>query len=357
MSSNEYIVDRLSAHQLYIQRFAGKNVNELLSYIDVLEREVSLIIKDAKPSNKAKIIKQVNAAISNAVDSISEQLTLSLQDLAVYEYQFASGVIAVAVAPLVSEAITGKITKEQVLALTEKSLMNVQPNGKGITLGNAFKQFKSERNKAFAKIVRDTVKRGRSSRTVAREMVKEELKVSNLNTKKAIRKKSLDMRHKAETIIRTSVNHVASQAREQVFSDNQDIIEGYVYTATLDSRTTPICSSRSGNLYKGNEPRPPLPAHWNCRSLYVARLKKEYNLYNDEMKSDVNLNQTYQSFLKKQSKQFQEEVLGKKKAELFMSGKLTLDKFVDDTGKTYSIKTLAQLDKEYGLGLSPKNNS
>jgi len=348
MSSNQYINDRLSAHQLYIQRFAGRNVNELLKYIDDLEKQLQLLIIGVSSKNQRAVIAKSNKAIDDAISKLEKELAGNLNDFAEYEINFAGGVLASAVTVDVAQ---GAISKGQIKAITEKSLMNVQPNGKGITLGNAFKQFKAERNREFTRIVRDTVKHARSSRKVARELVKEEIKALNLKTKKDIRKKSLSMRHKAEAIIRTSVNHVGATAREHSFEKNADLFEGFVYTAVLDSRTTVICASRSGKFYKSNERKPSLPAHWNCRSLYVGRLKKEYNVYDNDLKSDNALNTSYQSFLKRQPDAFQNEVLGKKKAELFRSGKLTLDKFVDDSGKTYSIKTLAQLDKEYDLNL------
>jgi hypothetical protein len=50
--------------------------------------------------------------------------------------------------------------------------------------------------------------------------------------------------------------------------------------------------------------------------------------------------ESYQKFLKKQPVGFQRDVLGKTKAELFRKGGLTVDKFTDPRGRTFTIKDL-----------------
>ncbi len=50
---------------------------------------------------------------------------------------------------------------------------------------------------------------------------------------------------------------------------------------------------------------------------------------------------TYGGFLKRQSKEFQNDVLGPRRAELFRSGKLRIDQFTDDMGRTLTLDELA----------------
>jgi hypothetical protein len=53
---------------------------------------------------------------------------------------------------------------------------------------------------------------------------------------------------------------------------------------------------------------------------------------------------TYQSWLKRQDAEFQNEVLGVERAELFRSGRVTLDRFVDDQGVTLTLKQLREIE-------------
>lgn len=63
------------------------------------------------------------------------------------------------------------------------------------------------------------------------------------------------------------------------------------------------------------------------------------------MNGQVPETQTYQTWLKKQSFEFQNDVLGKSRAEMFRND-MPLDRFVDDSGKTY---TLAELKAKEGV--------
>ena len=53
--------------------------------------------------------------------------------------------------------------------------------------------------------------------------------------------------------------------------------------------------------------------------------------------------ETYQSWLKKKPAAFQDEVLGPNRAKLFREG-MALDRFVDQSGKEYTLKQLRSKD-------------
>ncbi len=72
-------------------------------------------------------------------------------------------------------------------------------------------------------------------------------------------------RREAESIVRTSINHIASTSRDEVYRQNDDIIWGYTILATLDTRTTPNCRYFDGKTYRYSDKYNPLPPfHHNC---------------------------------------------------------------------------------------------
>lgn len=73
---------------------------------------------------------------------------------------------------------------------------------------------------------------------------------------------------RATALTRTAVQHVAAAARDRLFSENQDLVKGVEWVATLDSRTTYLCASRDGKVYPADD-HPEIPAHWNCRSTLI----------------------------------------------------------------------------------------
>ena len=163
-------------------------------------------------------------------------------------------------------------------------------------------------------------------------------------------------RRNAEAIVLTAVNYTGNFARQALYDRNDDIVKAQMYKATLDTRTSLICSSRDGNIYKNGEPRPAIPAHIRCRSLYVPVLKtfKELGVNIDEFKGGtratmdkpVDAKITYQDWLKNQSAPRQDEVLGKTKAKLFRDGGLTLDRFISRQGHVYTLQELRLRDAE-----------
>lgn len=64
-------------------------------------------------------------------------------------------------------------------------------------------------------------------------------------------------------IVRTAVQHVASVGRTETMRQNSDLVKGYEWVSTLDSRTTSQCRGLDGQEFKiGKGPLPPI--HVNC---------------------------------------------------------------------------------------------
>lgn len=188
------------------------------------------------------------------------------------------------------------------------------------------------------------------------------------------------------SVVRTAVAHISNASREQFFSENKEIFTEELFVATLDSRTSPICRALDGQRFAiGEGQRPPL--HFNCRSIRVAvfsealgerpsnpaterQLLDEFNRENGldvksrdklphgmkgkfdkfatkrkrEIIGQIPAKTNYEKWLRDQSDEFQNEVLGIKRARLFRDGDLELKDFVRPDGKQIS---LADLYKEY----------
>jgi len=96
------------------------------------------------------------------------------------------------------------------------------------------------------------------------------------------------------------------------------------------------------------------PAHWNCRSTTIPVIKPEFDM-GAKIKGKrpsiggkgaklVNSKTTYGGWLKKQPRAFIDEALGPRRAELFVSGKLKLERFSDSTGRVYNLLQLQRLN-------------
>ena len=168
-------------------------------------------------------------------------------------------------------------------------------------------------------------------------------------------------RRNADALIMTAVHTVSSLSRERMYKDNSSVMKGKVYVAVLDNRTSIQCIAYDGSTYdmdnkpigKKSLPYRELPAHFNCRSIYMPILKSFKEIGADfpemprstrsSMDGQVPEETTFKDFLDKKGKAFQDEVLGKGKAQLWRDGKITLQQLLDQTGNPIPLKELDKI--------------
>lgn len=149
----------------------------------------------------------------------------------------------------------------------------------------------------------------------------------------------------AEKLVRASVMSVSNEVRMNVLKENDDVVKGMQWIATLDSRTTALCASLDGLAWTldgepiGHRtpfPGPP-PLHYNCRSTLGPVLKtfREIGLDAKEMPQTTRASMdgqipeaiTFDKWLKAKEMEtpgFAGKMFGKARAKLWNEGKLTL---------------------------------
>lgn len=155
----------------------------------------------------------------------------------------------------------------------------------------------------------------------------------------------------AQTISRTSMTAISANIREEVYKNNEDIIKGVRWVSTLDTRTSEICQSLDGRVFDVGEGIRP-PAHPNCRSTTVPVTKswQELGIDKDDlpegtrraMDGKVPANITYNDWIKDQSKETQEMVLGPTKAKLLRENNLDVTQFVNRIGEPLTIDEIRE---------------
>jgi SPP1 gp7 family putative phage head morphogenesis protein len=167
-------------------------------------------------------------------------------------------------------------------------------------------------------------------------------------------------------ITRTAVQTISKDARLASLEANADIIKEVQWVSTLDSRTSDICIVRSGKLWTYPDFKPVKhkipwnggpPAHWNCRSTFIPITKSFEELTNGRIKDKVEpatrasmdgsvaADLTFDTFLRRKPPAFAEEMLGKGRAKLWRSRKITLNQLLDQRGNPL---TLQELIQKYG---------
>ena len=347
MSANDYLLDAGIKHQIYVQRYAGGQVKDLVKYLDDAQTEILRKFDDvttlADSRSLQRKLDQITALQRDALDKLSNGIVDNAADFAEYEAEFA--VKTMNAAASASVTLPGS---EQLRALVTQAPMQLAISGKAgstvqsLTLGQAATQFSKDK---AADITR-TIQRGMVEGATVQSLTRQIAGVTNKH------------KRQAEALVRTSVNHISSEARSAVNRANDDILKGEEYVSVLDGRTTIGCAALDGKILGFEEP-PFTPRHWNCRSLRVPVLQDRFQEGGLEgtrasMDGPVSAKRTYSGWLKKQPKEFRVQVLGKERAALFDAGKLSLDDFVDAKGNTISLKQLQVLDGVTNVRKTPK---
>jgi SPP1 gp7 family putative phage head morphogenesis protein len=337
MSANDYLLDAGIKHQIYVQRYAGGQVKDLIKYLDDAQAEILRQLKTVKSLAESRTLnRKLNRIVQlqqEGLTKLSAELTAKTMDFAEYEADFAVRTMNTAAAAAVtlpaSEQLRALVTQRPMqLAISGKAGSTVQ----NLTLDQAARQFAGDKASEIRRVIQTGVVEGSTVQSLTRDIV------------------SVTNRHKrqAETLVRTSVNHISSEARSAVNQANDDILKGEEWVAVLDGRTTIGCATLDGKILGFNEP-PFTPRHWGCRSVRVPVLDdrfQEGGLEGTRASVDgpVSAKRTYSGWLKDQSPEFQDQMLGKERGKLFRSGKIKLDQFVDENYNPVSLEQLRVLD-------------
>ena len=167
-----------------------------------------------------------------------------------------------------------------------------------------------------------------------------------------------------KTLSRTAITETSSTISNATYKLNEDVIDGYQYVATLDSRTSMICGRLDGKVFRLDDSRGVRPPqHFNCRSTTVPIVKSYEDIantkssriskrrlqriskskrasFNGQVASETN----YAKFLSEQDDNFKLTVLGnKRRVEIFNTGKLKFTQFSTRDGELVSVGRLEEL--------------
>ena len=406
LTLNEAYLDAVLRHSIDVRRLTLGEVKKVLSVLKIADKELSeklrksLAHMSGKPANfQTKRIKSLltsiraaRTAVMKEVHTISKE---SLLNVAKFEEVREREILA-AILPV-------EVQLASVDVATLRALVVSSPFASGAGQSRNLQQWFDELSEADQRRLIGAVQQG-----IAQGETVEQIMARVAGTRAGgYRDGVLALtRRNAEVIVRTAINHVSNAARESIFEQNADLIDGLRWVSTLDGRTSAICRSRDGKVAPvGDKPLPAgvarlvppgarPPAHPNCRSVMVAifnvdgvartlgerpyvrdirtqrtrqlDFREEAREQAGERWSGMSRTQrntlvrsvrerwaadtvgrvpaeiTYQEWLKRQPASFQDQVLGVTRGRLFRKGGLTLDHFVDRLGSELTLEQLAK---------------
>jgi len=343
---NEKLLDRYIRHAVYIERFKAGEAKKISQHlnkevfpelIDKLTGTVEKFIRKypeglRKTPYIIERLKRLTASIDKIIKvgmiKAKESTVDSLMDLTEWEAKWNKGMIERTVPLDLDMTMPNPEVLRQAVLTTPFE---------GHKLGTWFNAYSKSVRIGMMGAVKKGISAGEDLPTIGRRL----RKVTSLKRKQA------------EYIARTAVSSVVNNAKEAVFAQNKDLVKEIQYVSTLDTQTTLICINLDGQIFVvGRGPRPPM--HFNCRSTTIPVISswKEFGVKAPPpatramMTGAVPEKTTYKTWLRKQSKATQIKVLGKRRAELYRSGRVKIERFV---GKDYMPLTLKQIVRREGI--------
>lgn len=394
-TANEQFYDALVRHQVYLLRYSGYVRNRIIGLLNATEPRIAELIRArlegrstlATPSDYKRmeaLVASIAAMRSAAWKDVYKVWAEEMVDLSKSEVTSTQLALTTA-APVVVQVAVPAANQLRSIALSRPF--------QGRILKGWASSMQADDLARIQNAIQQGMTAGMSSRAIAR-LVVGTAQVEGIDGITQL------TRNQVAAITRTAVAAVSSNAREEFISENADLFDQEQFVATLDSRTTPVCRANDGKRFPvGEGPRPPL--HYQCRSLRVAVIgegpmgerpakpvtermllrewaeknqldkvptsrdqlqrgtKGEYDKWARarvrQLTGTVPAKTTYQTWLKGQSVEFQNDVLGITRAKLFRDGGLQLDQFVNRAGDQINLKDLARKEASAfrAAGLNP----
>lgn len=335
MSANGFLRDAMTRHQIFLQRFGGGLARQNLPAIRLMQRQIRELLQrtdltDFQTARLAVLAQDVNQIITANALNIRKVSVPVLEEFAASEVAFnerlLGGAVKVSLSGITPEALLPNVLTAPLTLISGKTSVVTSIDG----IFNVFAE-------GAAREIMTSVQAGLISGRTNRQIVNDISSMIGTRTKA-----------QAETVVRTAANHVASLARDSLYQQNADVLDGEIWSATLDSQTRLEHAALDGQEFEvGRGPMTPLG--YNCRCVRVPKVKAVFAFLREGATRAASTGPepstaTFGGWLGRQPASFQDEFLGPQRAKLFREGGLSIGKFVDQRNVRYTLDDLRRLE-------------
>lgn len=359
VSVNELLADEATRHAVALQKYSNSVVQRIMAVLNRsdgrLFAELTERLERMDPASFSierleSMLTSVRTLNTQAYNQVERELTEQLREFVAYEASYQQQMLVAHVPAVVSVAA---VDVGAVYAAA------VARPFQGTMLKDVWKDLDAKKFRQ----VRQAIAQGFVESKTTDQIIRELRGTRAKGFKDGLVETS---RRDVEAVVRTALGHMAGFVQDQSAEENKDLIKAVRWSATLDTRTSPICRPRDGKLYEPVSHKPvghafpwlsgPGRAHWRCRSAQVFVLKTNKELGIDvpevvvvgktraSMDGQVPAETTYSDWLSKQSASRQDEVLGQTRGRLLREGKLPLERMYSQKGEFLTIQELRERD-------------
>ena len=275
---DDKLVSIYSSHAVYLSRLGAQFGSNAIPYLQRIENQTYAILNSFRANAaitsevRREVQRQINEITRTELQAYTTQYKLDNKEFGANEVDFNANVL------------TSALTNYQAAIPTTQaitSLVNSTPMSLGTGSYTTYNRYVTGYHKQYTSKIDDIIRAGFLNGTTMGEVtsaIKDQLPGAIEQSKRG-----------AKQMARTATNYYANKAMEATVNVNDEVVKGYEFIATLDSRTSRQCSSLDGNKYKSTDnKRPRFPLHPNERSVYGYWIDDRYKYDNEDSKRNSN---------------------------------------------------------------------
>ena len=338
MSINDDVYSRMLKHRALLTLYEKRLDTEINKILASHKIRLQRIVAFSGTANVNALTRKLNTEIRLTYKKIYKEAISELNKLAGVSARFYKSIFA--------RALTNIYKAKGVKDTIKVNDLIIKSNG---TFSQQIASISILQQRRIKGIVKQGMTENKAMINIARDLGRSGLLASTVQL---------------QTLTRTAITETSNYVSNTTYKLNDDVVQGYQYVATLDSRTSLICARLDGKVYaltNKNAPQP--PQHFNCRSTTIPVIKSANQLLNtnnnrlqkrkiaglsDSRRASINGQvpgkTTYPEWLASQPNEVKLAVLGnQKRVTLFNSGKVKFSQFSNKDGKLISLKQLEEL--------------
>jgi len=348
MAVNQAILDATIRHAVFLEQLKSGEVAKFGPFLKEIDRSIRerltrADLTDYTVARLERLLSEVDSLLLGIFNRYSDKLNLDLIDIANYEAEFEATSLTRAAPVGVSfdAALPGA-------AAIRTAILTNPLSVRGADGGKLLKSFIDGFTTTERQRVTGAIRQGFFEGQTNFQIIKKIRGTKALQYNDGI---LATTSRNAGAVVRTAVQHVATQARMETLKENSDVVQAVEWISTLDSKTTAQCRTLDKHRFKLTEgPRPPI--HINCRSTVVAVTRFSALFAKDATRASigdggaqqVRADLSYYDWLKQQPAAFQDKAIGPVRAKLFREGGLSIERFSElQLDRNFSPLTLVQM--------------
>lgn len=332
------MIDKLLGFTLDLNRLDAKTKQEVIKLLNKAQRELAanLAMKDLTRYSKLRtnaLLKEARATIESYYEQAQMKLFDTLEPLPEL------------VAKQTARALETKLPADMSASLPPIDMLKTMADDT-MVLGAVTKEWWTKQAADVTFRYSSAVRQGLAVGETNQQIAKRVVQVMDIARRNAV------------GLVQTSVASVANNARQATFEANSDVVKGYKWISALDANVCELCIARADKewTFKSQPidhgiPFSTPPIHFNDRCILTAVTKTFAELGIKGVKEakpgerastdgPVSAKTTFDDFLKRKGEAWQDEVLGKGRADLWRSGKINLENLIGGSGRPLTVNQL-----------------